>query len=751
MSDEARDQNLEIVNLDDSRGGSFGSVREPLGVQDDSQAPNPIKMVLDRMHGRWLWAIILGVVLSPIFAYVGYKIGPVLYESTAFLTVDARLETLVEVTPETREIKVDQEVQEQAQLLRGAEVLYEAVKLMEPTWGGTYPNLAERVKKNLMVSVPRGAALILVKVSDPNPAFAKDAVNAIVDAYWAAYVPDTERQHGEKMREINTAIEASRRDIKFNKEQRVQLLRDSQYAITDVNSIISSNVERIRRLEVQLMDIDDRMNRINEAVIVKQQLESSEPVTEYDPPQPDDRLEPSIEDLAEVDPELPRIRESLARSEVAFGLVSEQFGKAHMQYRRTKSNLEAQQSSYNARLEAARQTWVSGVGKDYTWGALGLRRQTLNEDVQNFRAQNTQLALDMIAAEDLESQIESEMAELQLLSERYNELDRERDAIRGGRVSIASRADLARFPSTDKKGTFALAGAFAGIAGSLSLFFLIGTIDQKTFGIRQLEDHQNTMRVLGVMPDMDEVENEADSVMLATDCVHRIRARIESRRAPERGYALMVSSPFQGDGKTTLAVSLGWSYAESGYKTLLIDADFIGRAMSHQFGHLKDPGLREIIRNGEVQDEIHELGHPNLSLLSVGFDRRISAANLSPRLMSRVLEAVRDEYDLVIIDSGPITASIEAMPVASASDGVVLTLRRGRSRGRLAECVADIRSVGADYIGVVLNYANRTDCLRHGSTSRMSVSVQAALEGGDTEALPQSKHPLIEGLGSRED
>jgi Mrp family chromosome partitioning ATPase len=206
------------------------------------------------------------------------------------------------------------------------------------------------------------------------------------------------------------------------------------------------------------------------------------------------------------------------------------------------------------------------------------------------------------------------------------------------------------------------------------------------------------MRVLGVMPDMDEVEEDGDSVMLATDCVHRIRARIESRRSPERGYAMMVSSPFQGDGKTTLAVSLGWSYAESGYKTLLLDADFIGRAMSHQFGHLRDPGLREIIRNGEVSDEIHELGHPNLSLLSVGFDRRISAANLSPRLMSRVLDAVRDDYDLVIIDSGPITASIEAIPVASASDGVVLTLRRGRSRGRLSECISDVRSAGADYL-----------------------------------------------------
>ena len=82
---------------------------------------------------------------------------------------------------------------------------------------------------------------------------------------------------------------------------------------------------------------------------------------------------------------------------------------------------------------------------------------------------------------------------------------------------------------------------------------------------------------------MDEAGKNSDAVVLASDCVHRLRGRIESRRAPEKGYSIMVSSPFQGDGKTTLAVSLGWSYAESGYKTLLIDADFVGRAMTHQF------------------------------------------------------------------------------------------------------------------------------------------------------------------------
>ena len=90
MSEDIRDSNIELVAED----GSAPMVEE-LGA-------NPVKMVMDRMHGRWIWAIALGCLLAPVFAYLGYKLAPVTYESTAVLTVESRLETLVEETPETR-------------------------------------------------------------------------------------------------------------------------------------------------------------------------------------------------------------------------------------------------------------------------------------------------------------------------------------------------------------------------------------------------------------------------------------------------------------------------------------------------------------------------------------------------------------------------------------------------------------------------------------------------------------------------
>ena len=89
------------------------------------------------------------------------------------------------------------------------------------------------------------------------------------------------------------------------------------------------------------------------------------------------------------------------------------------------------------------------------------------------------------------------------------------------------------------------------------------------------------------------------------------------------------------------------------------------------------------------------------------------------------------------------TASVEAIPVAASCDGAMLVLRRGRSRSRLSESVGEIRSAGAEYLGLVLNDAEQSDCIRYGSISKMSAEVANAIETGGGVVR---KHPLL-GVG----
>ena len=715
-------------------------------------AENPLKVVRDRLHGRWRFAIILGSVLSPVFAWVAYSLAPVTFRSASVLVVESSLDALVEETIETADIREFAAfVMEKAQQVRDTQVFLTAFE--DPELGGyelERPDFRDVVFDNLAVDNPRRSSLVIVSMEDADPRFAASAVNAMVAAYRSVYAPDPMVEHKGRVDKIERLISASRSKLGQLKLARNEVSIDARYGRSDIAATIEDNVVQIRLISLRIEEAMARMNQIREQHAVKARLLAEKEDRKITPkdlePGQSARLDPSLRNLLQVDAKLNDLNEAVMQARVNFEVTSRRFGPLHLSHRREKMSYETLLANFDGRMEAARVEWSKQLGDDSSWAALLESKATLESELERIVQTNMELEKVRIEAEDYDGKIGQEATELAKLEDRMMNLEREKEAIREGRIRFPKTKAVPAFaPTSDKKMTAALGGFLGGWFVSFAFFFLLGTIDQRTFGVRQLQGKNQRLRVLGVLPNMDEVGSDSSTVMLASDCIHRIRGRIESRRAPERGYAMMISSPFQGDGKTTLAVSLGWSYAESGYKTLLIDSDFVGRAMTHQFGRLKDPGLREVIRNGSVSDEIVELGHPQLNLLSVGFDRRISAANLSPRLFARMLEAVRADFDVIIVDSGPITASIEALPIASAVDGVVLTLSRGRSRVRLGECIEDIRAGGADYLGVVLNQADRSDCERYGSNSKMSARVADAL--GDETGRPLNKNPLLEGLG----
>ena len=117
---------------------------------------------------------------------------------------------------------------------------------------------------------------------------------------------------------------------------------------------------------------------------------------------------------------------------------------------------------------------------------------------------------------------------------------------------------------------------------------------------------------------------------------------------------------------------------------------------------------------------------------------------MQPAAMRELLSTLRDRYEIVVVDSGPMTASVESLPIIGAVDGVVLVLRRGRNRDRLRECIEDIRHVGTPYLGAILNYATLGDCQRYSSLSRVSTE-----HGDHTDSLTDPLHPVVSALGHR--
>ena len=711
-------------------------------VAEPEEGLNPFKLVLDRMHGRWRWALLLGLILSPIFAYIGWAFAPVTYNSRGSIQVQSSLPALIAPTQETEQIKVDQEMQNHLQSVLSGQVIISALQdpEMAPYLGSDPLTLAAEIQSGLNGRIPPKSNLIILSFIDEDRNKSSAIVRSILRSYEKLYAPSPEVELAEKRQKINELIQGSDLRIRELKRRRELLYENSRYGITNLELLVNENVQRLREVDTEL--------RLIGLSIASIQASAERDGREADPENPQDRIQPSEQDLAAIEPEYRRAKEILATINIEMKALDGQVGSPHPRFRRLKANATAQQAYFDQLVNSATQRWLSGPGLDFTMKKLQDRQSLLNSEKAEISSQNREMNTLVINSADLNDDLSREKNNRGSYSDRLTDLVNEEDAVKQGRIQVMWEQVTPEFaPTNDKRLMATLGGGVGGFFLGFITVFLVGTLDRKTFGVRQFEDSPGKLRTLGVIPDMDEFSESDEAVNLATDCVHRIRARIEARRSPERGYALMVTSPYQGDGKTTMAVSLGWSYAESGYRTVLVDADFIGRAMTHQFGRLREPGLREIIRSGRMNDEVVELGHPNLNLLGVGFDRRVSAANLNAGVLRRVIESLRDHYDIIIIDTGPMTASIETLPVASVCDGVVMALRRGRSRARMAECIDDIRGVGADYLGVVLNSADRKDCIQYGSISRTSVQILSALEGAEESDDDEGNHPLIDPMG----
>ncbi|MGD0900439.1 MAG: polysaccharide biosynthesis tyrosine autokinase [Thermoguttaceae bacterium] len=184
-----------------------------------------------------------------------------------------------------------------------------------------------------------------------------------------------------------------------------------------------------------------------------------------------------------------------------------------------------------------------------------------------------------------------------------------------------------------------------------------------------------------------------------------VRTAIYFSANAEGQKIFQVTSPGAGDGKTTTAVNLGLCIAESGKKVLIVDADFRRPRVHKMLGIENERGLWDVIeREMEIPDAVQPGGVENLSVITTGGRPSNPAEILTSSRFKDFLDAVREVYDFVIIDTPPVLAVTDACAVAPRVDGVILVLRLTKSSRHTAAHAAEaLTSLGVKLVGVVVN------------------------------------------------
>jgi succinoglycan biosynthesis transport protein ExoP len=167
---------------------------------------------------------------------------------------------------------------------------------------------------------------------------------------------------------------------------------------------------------------------------------------------------------------------------------------------------------------------------------------------------------------------------------------------------------------------------------------------------------------------------------------------------------ILVTSPGEGDGKTSIASNLAITLARRKHRVLLVDCDIYGKLHSI-FQLPAAPGLSEIVLN-EVHpaDAIHVTSVPGLSLMTSGTVDAPATDLIGSDRMRAMLKDLTYEFDIIVLDCSPTLALADSTILSANSDTVLLVVRAGHTATAAAiEAMRQLLSVGARVAGVVLN------------------------------------------------
>lgn len=194
-----------------------------------------------------------------------------------------------------------------------------------------------------------------------------------------------------------------------------------------------------------------------------------------------------------------------------------------------------------------------------------------------------------------------------------------------------------------------------------------------------------------------------------TEAFRLLRTNLQFLDLDDQPRCLVISSAIPGEGKTMTSTNLAIALAQTGRRTLVIDADLRRPRVAGLLGLDAAVGLTTIlVGKTEVQDAIQVHEPSGLHFLASGAKPPNPTEILQSRVTHDLVKQLRDEYDMVIIDAPPLLPVADASVLSTLADGTILVVKHGKTtRDQLAEAIARLNQVGGRLFGVVVNMIPR--------------------------------------------
>ena len=256
--------------------------------------------------------------------------------------------------------------------------------------------------------------------------------------------------------------------------------------------------------------------------------------------------------------------------------------------------------------------------------------------------------------------------------------------------------------------------AILGLLVALGIVFLVEHLDDTLKSSEDVEEATG-LPTLGMIAKMRGGKERAEMYRLATLLAHlgpvaeayrSLRTSIDFAGVDAPVRTMLVTSAIPSEGKTTTAANLGVVFAQSGRRTIVLDADFRKPGIHRIFDLPNDRGLSDLLRSDvtSLEEVTQTTEQENLFVITTGPLPPNPAELLGSHRMRTILSRISGSASLVIIDSPPLQAVTDAVLLSSFTDGTLLVVDAGRThRGAVRHGREALAQAGSRVLGVALN------------------------------------------------
>ncbi len=285
--------------------------------------------------------------------------------------------------------------------------------------------------------------------------------------------------------------------------------------------------------------------------------------------------------------------------------------------------------------------------------------------------------------------------------------------LKNNNIRMIDRALVSKIPVKPRKQIILLAGfAIALVLASLAVF-LVEFFDTKFKSFKEVEAISQKS-LLGIIPKFQQIESspfreiafeDKSGKNLAVEAFRSLRTNIKLSNPDSKLKVMLVTSSVPHEGKTIVSSNLAASYSVAGKKVLLIDADMRKPRVHKVFGLKNEKGLSTLIVGEHSMDEvINKNVYEGLDVVTAGIIPPNPAELLESARFSDILKEFSGIYDVVIIDTPPLTPVSDAATIAPLTDGLILAVNISSTpRDIFKSVIANISKPGITRLGVVVN------------------------------------------------